>query len=417
MSPLKLAYRNLIYRPLNTGFNLLLLLFSSALISLGLLINAQFENHFSKNLGKTDLILTAKGSPLQAVLCNLFHIDFPTGNILLKDCKPFLRENHPIIQDAVPIALGDQYAGNRLVGTTLNYFSVNGLAAKTGELFTNDFQVVLGWEVAQNKKLNLGDLLTTGHGITSEEESNHLHDDHRFRVVGILQPSGTINDQLIFCTISSYWAMHHDEHAEDHSAHHHGPACLNNVDLLAIEGQITSLLLGFKGTNIQSLNFGRSINENTQLMAVNPAIELNRLYELTGTATEMMSWVVYALVAITMFSIFISLWQAMEHRKYELALLRFAGAKPSQLIGWIILESLLLCITGVLTGIAISHAALMGLDKTLQLSSRYGIRGDVFLTSEWILVGITCIFAILAALIPTLKATRADIHHLLSNES
>lgn len=416
MNPIRLAIKNLLHRPLNSLFNLLLIILSSGMISLGLLVNTQFEDHFSKNLGPSDLILTAKGSPLQAVLCNLFHIDFPTGNISLQEVKAFLREGHPVIQLAIPIALGDQYAGFRILGTTQGYFAAHQLQLREGSLFKDDFQVVIGADVAQNGKLKLGDRFTSGHGINVDESLAHEHDHHEFQVVGILNPSGTVNDRLVLSTISSYWQLHHDAHAEDHSEHYHGPACITNHDLINAQGEITSLLLTFKGTNIQSLNFGRNINENTQLMAVNPAIELNRLYELTGTASQMLAWVVSALVLMTMFSLFISLWQAMEDRTYEMALLRFAGASSTQVIGWTVLESVILCMLGVVIGISLAHVGLILFEPGLKLNAKYGIRGDILLHSEWMMLGISFIFAVAAGIIPSLKAMKADIHHLLSSE-
>lgn len=417
MNAFHLAWKNLWHRRLNTGFNLLLLVFSGGLITLGLLVNSQFENHFNKNLGKTDLILAAKGSPLQSVLCNLFHLDFPTGNISLKESKAFLRSNHPIIQQALPLALGDQYAGFRLVGTTTAFLDFYNARIREGHNFDDDFKAVLGSDVARKTGLRLGDTFISGHGFQSDNENAHQHDSHQFKVQGILNQSGTVTDQLIFVTISSYWALHHDELAEDHSEHHHGPACLSNEDLIKTEGSVTSLLLEFKGTNIQSLNFGRSINENTSIMAASPAIELNRLYELTGTASELLSFVLLALILLSMLSLFISLWQAMEERKYELALLRFAGASPLKIVLWILAEATLLTITGIIAGMLLAHGALAILEPTLQLEMKYGIRSSVLVPGEWMIPLAACLLSLIAALIPAIRAMKTDIHLTLSQES
>lgn len=416
MSALFLAWKNLKHRPLNTGFNLLLLILSGGLITLGLLVNSQFENHFNKNLGKADLILAAKGSPLQSVLCNIFHIDFPTGNISLSDCKVFLKENHPVIKSALPIALGDQFSGYRLLGTTQTYREWYPISFQAGQWFEDDFQAVLGSDVAKKTGLQLNDTFISGHGIQTENVNEHQHDDHHFKVCGILKPTGTITDQLILISISSYWALHHDEYAEDHSAHHHGPACLSNNDLIKTEGELTSVLLEFKGTNIQSLNFGRSINENTDMMAASPAIELNRLYELTGTATELLSFVMFALVLLSLLSLFISLWQAMEERRYEMALLRFAGASPAKLIGWTLTEAALLSFTGVLMGMLSAHVMLAIINPVLQLEMKYGIRADVLFPGEWLVPFAACFLGIFAALIPAVRAMKTDIHHTLGSE-
>lgn len=415
MNGLFLAYRNLQKRPLNTCFNIVLIALTSGLISLSLIINKQFESHFTKNLGFADLVITAKGSPLQAVLCNLFHIDVPTGNIPLSECKVFMSPNHPLIKTAIPLALGDQYAGFRIVGTTLEYFNAFQLQVQQGSLFQSDFQAVIGSEIAAQSGLKPGDSFLSGHGLVSDSLSTHEHTDQHFTVTGILHPSGTIADRLVFVSISSYWMLHHDDLAENHLEHHHGPPCLTNMNIVQTEGAITSLLLEFKGTNIQSLNFGRNINENTNLMAANPAIELNRLYELTGTASELLELLVLLLIILAFLSLFISLWQAMEERKYEIALLRLGGASPFQLLRWNMLESLMLGFIGLVLGIVSAHILLLYLSPALKLDSRYGITGNQFYFEEVLILLIGCSLAVFAALIPVFRALKKNIHYTLTS--
>lgn len=121
---------------------------------------------------------------------------------------------------------------------------------------------------------------------------------------------------------------------------------------------ITSLLVKFKGTNIQSLNFGRSINENTNVMAVNPAIELNRLYELTGSASELLNLIGIILSILAFIAIFINLSQALNERKFEIALIRIGGGSRSYIAQLLIFEGFILSFMGIILGLVLGHIIL-----------------------------------------------------------
>ncbi|MBK9727366.1 MAG: ABC transporter permease [Saprospiraceae bacterium] len=414
MNGFYIAWRNLITKPLRFFFNILLIAIAAGLITITLLIDIQFKDHFEKNLDDVDLILCAKGSPLQTVLCNLFHIDAPTGNIDLKEARVFLNPEHPIIKAAIPLALGDQFNGYRIVGTTLEYFPWFNLELNSGAYFKKDLDAVIGSAVAKELKLALGSEFLSGHGLVTDGDMTHSH-DQQFQVTGILKQTGGVLDRLIFVSISSYWAMHPVEDEEGHPAHTQDIPCIDNRSLKDKEGQITSVLLSFKGTNIQSLNFGRSINENTGMMAANPAIELNRLYELTGSASELVTILAILLTLLATLSLFISIWQAMEERKFEIAVLRLGGASFNKILFWILLEGFILSSIGLLIGIFFAHILLTVLSSSLELQIKYGIEGLVFVKEEFLLFGIGIGLGLVSCLIPAIKVIRRDIHQTLSS--
>lgn len=413
-----LAWKNVSAKPLRLVFNLILIALASGLITITVLINSQFGQYFEKNLAGIDLILSAKGSPLQSVLCNMFHVDVPTGNIPVQEAKAFLNPAHPVIKKAVPLALGDQVQGFRMLGTTLEMFELYQAQLSEGNYFNSDFQAVVGSEVAEKLKLTIGSVLFSGHGFIHDEAHMHQHEDHQFKVIGILTQTGSISDRLIFVSVSSYWALHHDhqhdeEDIQDH--HHHHPVCIRNTDLLQTEEFITSILLTFKGTNIQSLSFGRAINENTGLMAVYPAIELNRLYEITGSATELISFIAYLILVLAMFSLFINMWQAMEERKYEMALLRLAGASNTKVFFLVLMESFILTGMGILIGMISAHLILEFFGEGFQLQSKYGIHGLNLIKEEiWILIA-GLLIGLISGIIPAMKVVRRNIHNILSD--
>mgnify|MGYP001375280501 CR=1 FL=1 len=103
----KLAWKNIIYRPLSSGLSIILLAIAIMIIIISALTTKQLKDNFDSNANNVDLVVGAKGSRLQMVLCNVFHIDNPTGNIDEKSIGFLL--NHPFINFSVPISLGDNY--------------------------------------------------------------------------------------------------------------------------------------------------------------------------------------------------------------------------------------------------------------------------------------------------------------------
>ena len=106
-------------KPLNTALNIFLLALGIAVVTILLLFNNQLQEKISANAKGIDLVVGAKGSPLQLILCSVFHIDFPTGNIKLSEAEKVVR--HRMVKNAIPLALGDSYNGYRIVGTNHAY--------------------------------------------------------------------------------------------------------------------------------------------------------------------------------------------------------------------------------------------------------------------------------------------------------
>ena len=423
MNALTLAIKNILYRPLRSGFNIILIAFSVTLIISSILINEQLKNHFEKNLAKIDLILTAKGSPLQAILCNLYHVDAPTGNIPVKALKAFLNPKHPLIKSSLPLSLGDNANGFRIVGTTIEYLDWYNLSIAEGKQFSSNMDAVLGHEVAKQLKLKIGDKFLSGHGLVEEEDNDHLH-HNEFTVVGILSSSGQVSDRLIYTPISSYWLIHNHHsndgeaknEAHDHTSESHSDAQIVYKDSLSnVDQSISSLLLRFNGRNIQTLNFGRNINENTDLMSAYPAIEMNRLYEITGSISDVLFYIALLVTLLSALSIFISLIQSAHERKKEISMMRLTGVSRSFIFNNILFEGLLILLIGFLLGIISAHLLVELLGHAGSLKNKYGIHGFAFYRSELYTFALLLILVIFASLYPSYKAYKVNVHESLQS--
>ncbi|HMS28285.1 MAG TPA: ABC transporter permease [Saprospiraceae bacterium] len=420
MKALYLAWKNMLSKPLRSGFSILLVALSVGLYSIIFLIEQQLENHFSKNLAETDLVISAKGSPLQSVLCNIYHADVPTGNIHLSEVKAFFNPKHPVIQEALPLSLGDQVHSYRIVGTTSGYLDWYKLTLAEGDSFQQDFDAVIGSEVALQLGLKPGSSFEGGHGLNAED-SLESH-PHRFIVKGVLMPTGQISDRLVYCPISTYWAIHdqghhHDHEGENHDHEHHDEenrTVLSNDSLAGRDYDISALLLRFRGNNIQALNFGRMVNDNTNVMASYPAIEMNRLYELTGSASDLLKWIGLMISILAGISIFIHLWHSLQERKKETALMRLGGASKIFIFSAYLFEAVILGVFGVFLAWIFSHTFLELFSKTTLLKRSYQITGWFFHMYELRIYLFAVLICMIAALIPSYLAMHSQIQEDLT---
>jgi len=414
MNLITLSWKNLTNKPWMTLLSVVLFALGVGLISILLLLENQLQEKFEKNLAGIDLVVGAKGSPLQLILSSMYHIDAPTGNISLKEAKPFLNPKHPLIELAVPLSMGDSYRAYRIVGTTQEFIGLYKAEIATGEIWEHNFEVTIGHGVALDLGLSIGDKFNSSHGLMDDDD--FAHDDvESFVVVGILKPAGSVIDQLILCTPQSFWLIHdHEEEEEDHqhtASDNQHPASLLQEDP---ERQITSLLLTFKGHNFQALNMQRNINENTEMQAATPAIEINRLFNLMDAGEQALRILAMVIIFVSGLSVFISLYSSLRDRRYELALMRVSGGTPAQLFLLIIMEGLILAIVGYGVGILLSHGGMEIFAGVMKESNRYSFSGLQFLPGElYLLVGALGI-GFVAAILPAIQASRTDISETLA---
>jgi putative ABC transport system permease protein len=129
MNVMRLALAYARRRPLATLLNVLLLAVGVATITLVILLSDELDTRLSREAAGIDLVVGAKGSPLQLVLAGVYHADIPPGNIPLAAVES-LREN-PLIGEVIPLALGDSFHGFRIVGTEPAFVAHYGRGSRT----------------------------------------------------------------------------------------------------------------------------------------------------------------------------------------------------------------------------------------------------------------------------------------------
>ena len=250
-----------------------------------LLTKKQMEETFEKNIRGVDMVVGAKGSPLQIILSSVYHIDAPTGNIKVNDIKSIASSR--MIDKAIPLSFGDSFNGYRIVGTFKSYLTLYDADIEKGQWITKPFEVVIGSQVAKQLSLELGSEFSGNHGLASE--SIETHDDHIYKVVGILNPSNSVLDKLIITSLNSVWDVH------DHSEHHSHSDVINTLNEIDSTKEITSLLLTFS-SQMAMFSMPRKINQTGGLQAALPAIEVNRLIGLLGIGIKTINFIAILII-------------------------------------------------------------------------------------------------------------------------
>jgi putative ABC transport system permease protein len=399
LARLSLAYLGA--KPLNTALNLVLLALGVGTIAFVLLATHQVEERMGRDARGIDLVAGAKGSPMQLILSAVFHLDAPTGNIPLAAAKQ-LAQNRAV-KKAIPLALGDSFRGLRIVGTTHDYVAHYGGEPAAGRLWGEPMEAVLGAEAARTTGLAVGGEFIGSHGIA---EGGEEHGERPYKVVGVLKPTGTVLDRLVLSSVESVWFVH------VHPGKHEDPK-----EVLAAlredEQEITALLIQY-ASPIAAATLPRFVNSTSTLQAASPAYESARLFRMIGVGVEVLRAFALVLLAAAGLSIFIALYNAMEERRYDLAIMRMLGASPGKLMRLVLLEAVALALVGAALGLVLGHLAAEAVGAMLAAEQQGRITGATWLGSELWLVALAAGVGLVAGLVPAWRAYRTDIAHTLA---
>lgn len=390
MNLLKIGIANILSKPWNTFLSLLLLSFGVGIISLLLIVQKQLQDQFDRNIKGIDLVVGAKGSPLQLILSAVYQVDAPTGNISMMDAKRVSKK--PYIESAIMLAYGDNYEKYRIVGTEHNYPEHYDAEIANGRLWEKELEATIGYKVAEESGLKIGDTFFSSHGLVDQTD---VHTEYAFEVVGIFAPSNSVVDQLILTDIKSLWAVH------------------GTLDAPMEDQEITALLL----TNRNSLAPFRlrAETDNSKIQVAIPAIEINRLTENFGIGLRAITWIGLIIMVISFISVFISLYNSLKDRKYELALIRTMGGSRGTLLVLIMQEGLILAGVGFILGIVFSRITMLVLSSELSENFHYSMKDLGFVDLEWAMLALTIFVGGLASLLPAIRAWRIDISKTLAD--
>lgn len=436
MYELKIAWRNLFSRPLQSLITILVIGLAVAL--------AVTVSHLNEGLQRgiiraSDpfgvLVVGAKGSSQQLGMSTLLLQGAPIGNISGRIFQELRKD--PRVALAVPIAMGDNVGGARIIGTDEHFFELRpslqdapAFRLAEGRYFATDFEAVLGSRAAAELRLAIGDRFRPQHGVTRGLESDTHAEVHT--VVGILQPSNTPFDKAVLTRVESVIDMHAEEGTgqttqEDNaseallagdtasvsesgtakSGEHAGAEEVNDPGLTQ-ESQVTAILVQPVGF-IEANELWREFYVGAEAQAVFPGRELGSLFDLLNQGQQILIVVGYLAAVMAALTLFLAIYSATESRQHVLAILRGVGAGRSSLVTVVLVETVLMALLGTLFGRLLGYAAAASIAAELTRQSAIPIEIDSLGALEPLLWLLPLGLGVLAGLLPAWQAYRVNV--------
>lgn len=359
-------------------------------------ITTQLKSNVIANAGHYDILVGAKGSSTQLILNSLFFYDVPIGNIDIQYLESLEKDNR--VRKVVPMAMGDNYNGYKIVGTTTDYFHEN-FQLKKGAMLEKKGEVVIGSTVAKATGLKIGDTFSGMHGLTTEKGTDsglldHKHEDFKYTVVGILESTKTPNDMIIFTQIESVWGVHGMEHEEGELGHES-------------ENLVTALLIQSNNLSDQTL-LVKELDAKEDIQAINPAATLRKLLTTLNVGEVVVTIVAYVSIFLSVITLFTTMLSASIERRKDISILRALGANRKTVFMTILLETLIIALIGTVLGFFFAHLGIGILGNYAVTEFGIDISGWFISQSEFFVLIGAVILSMIAGVIPGIMVYKTD---------
>ena len=399
--------RSLRQHALSTAVTVLSVALACGLVMAVFAIKRQSYDAFTGGAQGFDAVLGARGSQLQLVLNAVFHLETSPGNIPWQLYKSI--EQDPGVELAVPYALGDSYEGFRIIGTTTDLFTrfpgPGGLRVEDGgRFFTAEAQeAIVGSVVAQRTGVHVVEHLTPSHGLAEVEGKEH---DDEYTVVGVLAPTNSPLDRLVFIPIEGVFRM--DGHVLRGTGRNYRPE--DGVEIPDEHREVSAVML--KLADPQAGFFlDQAINrQGTRATLAWPiGRSMADLFDKIGWVNRVLELVAYFVVVVAAGTILASLYNTMHERRREFAILRSLGARRRTVFSAIVLEATTITALGALAGFAV-YAVILGVAFVI-VREQTGVVLQVFKPDPalWLTPLGMVLLGALAGLLPAMKAYRTDV--------
>ena len=355
---LRLAFGSLMARALTVGMTVLAIALSVALFLGVEKVRTGAKASFADTISGTDLILGARSGPVQLLLYSVFRIGNATNNVTWESYQDIA--NRPEVDWIVPISLGDSHRQFRVMGTTQAFFEHykyrggRSLEIGNGHGLDDLYDAVIGAEVAATLGYAVGGPIVVSHGLASFTH----HDDQPFRVAGIIDRTGTPVDRTVIVSLEAIEAIHVDWQSGAQIPGQSTPVeQIRQMDLSP--STVTAALVGVK-SRLQIFGLQRWINTYPEepLLAVLPGVALQELWQIVGVAETALIGVSAMVVVTALLGMMAMIFSSLNERRREMAIWRAMGARPSTILGLLVLEAALMAALGALLGLALLYAGL-----------------------------------------------------------
>ncbi len=298
---LKFALKNMAIKKAKIILIVISIVISASVGILAYNISEQVDDGFKTTAGYYDMIIGPSGSSTQLAMNTMFFTEAPLGTISYEYVEKLQADMR--VNKVVPFTMGDSYNSAKIVGTTPDF--LEGKSLNGGEMYDATFEAVIGSAVAEKYSLTVGSTIITSHGLS---EGGHAHEGTPLTVVGILAPTKTAYDNVIFTPVETVWHTH--DHAENEEGEEHGEIC--------------AILVKSKSFNYYN-QLKSEYGENAELLVINPSEVIREVMENVDLSAKIVYLLCVIILIMNIFIISVITLLNMYDSKKEIALMRLIG--------------------------------------------------------------------------------------------
>lgn len=422
MTDLTIVRRSMTVRLFSTVTTVLMVGVAVALMLTLIALKDATKNAFSRGTGNMHLLISADSSPMVSVLNGVFYANPPARPIEWPKFGQLVRSAP--WEFFIPIQQGDSYMGYPVLASTPELFSKfepndkEPWSFAQGRPYEKAFEVVIGSTIAKASGLKLNDTIYLTHGIASSRQlepadaaAPHVHTDFSYTVVGILNPTGSSHDRALFTDLDSSWIIHaHDRRKRE------APDTQTTTaeDLTDADRKITGIFARVAtrpGSDVSAAipSTAYRLRADPTITVAMPKTEIDRLFSIVSNIDKVFLAMAVVVILSSGISITLALYNSMEQRRRQIAVLRVLGSSRARILRLVLAESALLGILGCILGLAASYVG--GQAGAATLKAQLGIFLDptLPLTPSALVLGGTTLLAVLAGLIPAIMAYRTPV--------
>ena len=409
LSDWNIVMRSMRSRWFSTVLTILTVAIASGLMTLLISMRSAGEDAFKRGTGNVQILISKEPGPLASVLNSMFYAEAPGGPILYSQFEELV-SSYPFAW-TVPTQLGDSYRGSPVMGTTGAFFESFQPAAdlvwtlSDGVYFESPFEIVVGAEAAKVHRLRVGDSITLEHG-TARTMGGHDHGAFGFTVVGVLNPTATAHDRALFTSLESSWILHAHDRREaqlGHGVH----TSINDVS--DDDRKITAIYASIGERKAALMQVLGALRADPNWTVANPASTVGGLYKIVSNIDEVLLAMAIAVMFSSGISILVALYNSMEQRRRQIAVLRVLGASKMRVFNLVITESAIIGLLGGFVGIAIALAAGRVVSGILQARVGIVVNPSLPVDGYLMIVLATLALSCVAGIIPAMIAYRTAV--------
>lgn len=409
LSDWNIVTRSMRSRRFSTTLTIVTVAIATGLMTLLISMRSAGEDAFKRGTGNVQILISKEPGPLASVLNSMFYAQAP-GNPILWDQYEELQNQYPFAW-TIPTLLGDSYNAAPVMGTTSAFFESFEPATnqpwelESGSFFLTPFELVVGARAVRENNLKLGDTISLTHGAPKTQGA-HDHNEFTFKVVGILKPTATAHDRAIFTMLESSWILHAHDRREEVFGHNikTGIEDLNDQDQM-----ITAVYASIGQRKAALVQILSALRSDPNWTVASPADTIGSLFAIVSNIDQVLFAMAIAVMCSSGISILVALYNSMEQRRRQIAVLRVLGASKMRVFNLILTESAVIGLVGGFVGIALAIAS--GSLVSAVLQSRVGvvIHPSLPIDGYLMLVLATIALSCIAGIIPALVAYKTSV--------